>query len=707
MRKFILALAAASGLLGRADGAVAAPSAKSLVEISDLSDVAISPDGAVAAFRRETASVERNTYDTVWFVVRADGSAPPRRVADGGAPLRFNWGPPIIEPPVWSPDSQWIYYRALLGGEVQIWRAARDGSRAEPVTRDAGDVESFALSRDGKSLVYTVGASREDIRRAEDDEYDRGIRIDDTVWVGAGLYRSGFINGRLATQRYAGRGFVTQGLLADAPKRQWFVDLTSLATRGATEAERAGLGGNDVVARVEADAGAEAISRAPSGRWTSYLTSLPNSQNLFTLKTLKAVAGEGAKTAISCPAASCQNVDFASIVWRPGHDEVVFTVTDHARGRAQSLYDWNLAAGDVRLIVQADGLLNGGRVESGEAPCSIGEQFAVCVEAAANTPPRLTRVDLRTGARRVLYDANPTLHDGGARPVSFMTWKDETGRAFTGQFFAPAANAAGRPAPLFITYYGCPGFVRGGTPGDEWPLAAMAADGIAALCINAPFGVPFEATERFDPALSAVRSVIDILAKQQRIDRTRVGMGGLSFGTEVTVWVAMKSNLLAAASVSSTLVSQTYYWMMSLKGEKQLAVVKKAWGLGAPMQTPDRWKRLSPSYNIDEIKTPILMQLPEQEYLETLDYFAPLARSSTPVEMFVYPNESHQKVLPRHKLAVYERNLDWFRFWLQGYVDPDPRKAAQYARWRAARDRAAKAGLNPTQSSSSTPPRGF
>jgi hypothetical protein len=39
------------------------------------------------------------------------------------------------------------------------------------------------------------------------------------------------------------------------------------------------------------------------------------------------------------------------------------------------------------------------------------------------------------------------------------------------------------------------------------------------------------------------------------------------------------------------------------------------------------------------------------------------------------------KVEPRHRLAVYERNLDWFRYWLQNYRDPDKAKAAQYDRW--------------------------
>ncbi len=62
-------------------------------------------------------------------------------------------------------------------------------------------------------------------------------------------------------------------------------------------------------------------------------------------------------------------------------------------------------------------------------------------------------------------------------------------------------------------------------------------------------------------------------------------------------------------------------------------------------------------------------------------YEIPLIRAHR-ADLYVFPNEPHQKFQPKHKLAVYERNLDWFRFWLQGYEDPDPAKAAQYACWR-------------------------
>jgi hypothetical protein len=36
-------------------------------------------------------------------------------------------------------------------------------------------------------------------------------------------------------------------------------------------------------------------------------------------------------------------------------------------------------------------------------------------------------------------------------------------------------------------------------------------------------------------------------------------------------------------------------------------------------------------------------------------------------------------------MASQGLSVDWFRFWLQGYEDPDPAKVEQYKRWRELR----------------------
>jgi len=139
-------------------------------------------------------------------------------------------------------------------------------------------------------------------------------------------------------------------------------------------------------------------------------------------------------------------------------------------------------------------------------------------------------------------------------------------------------------------------------------------------------------------------------------------------------------------------VSYNYYLMGSLKGDAFTAGLHRIWQLGAPDETPERWAQLSPALNIDRIRAPVLMQIPEQEYLYALDYTIPLLRAER-ADLYVFPNEPHQKFQPRHKLAVYERNLDWFRFWLLDVEDNAPGKAAQYAIWRGMREARAQAQM--------------
>ena len=58
------------------------------------------------------------------------------------------------------------------------------------------------------------------------------------------------------------------------------------------------------------------------------------------------------------------------------------------------------------------------------------------------------------------------------------------------------------------------------------------------------------------------------------------------------------------------------------------------------------------------------------------------------VELYNYPRGAHPLDTPIERLMSLQRNVDWFRFWMQGYDRPDPEDPEQYARWRAMRSRA-------------------
>jgi len=52
-----------------------------------------------------------------------------------------------------------------------------------------------------------------------------------------------------------------------------------------------------------------------------------------------------------------------------------------------------------------------------------------------------------------------------------------------------------------------------------------------------------------------------------------------------------------------------------------------------------------------------------------------------PVDLIVLNNNEHVLSNPSARLVSQGGSVDWFRFWLQDYEDPDPSKAEQYRRW--------------------------
>src|SRR3546814_19547040 len=119
-------------------------------------------------------------------------------------------------------------------------------------------------------------------------------------------------------------------------------------------------------------------------------------------------------------------------------------------------------------------------------------------------------------------------------------------------------------------------------------------------------------------------------------------MGGLSFGSEVTLWTATHSDLLAAASITSPSIEPNYYLFNTLRDGAFFDELKKSWGLGSPDETPDRWRTVSPVPPFNMIRAQILFPTPEPDHLYSCGVSSPLIRKNF-ADLRILPQEKHEK----------------------------------------------------------------
>jgi dipeptidyl aminopeptidase/acylaminoacyl peptidase len=85
--------------------------------------------------------------------------------------------------------------------------------------------------------------------------------------------------------------------------------------------------------------------------------------------------------------------------------------------------------------------------------------------------------------------------------------------------------------------------------------------------------------------------------------------------------------------------------------------------------------------NADKVDAPILIQTGDSEYEAGLDVVSAFRKRGKGIELIVLDNEPHFKWQPAHRLAIYERVVDWFSFWLRHEMDCSAAKQRQYERW--------------------------
>lgn len=659
--------------------------AKDLIELREIgtlssptftgpSPLAVSPDGARVAYLLTRADLASNSYCRALVVSSTRAPGPPRILDRGGDPILVDdpvrgyylaSGAPEVITPVWSADGRRIAYRRRDGGVTRAWVVDAEGGEARPVSMDGHDVMAAAWSADGRRLIYAIWRGIAAQRQSIDEEGKRGWLYDERVIAD--------ISPRPA--------------IAAADAIDVFtVNLSSgrIAPAEGEDRERLqvpGLPGYPV----------DAAAIGPDGRraWVERRQPSPLAPAVLT-------ATDPRGRTVACAQESCSG-GIVSIWWQGG--SVLFLRREGWNNETLGLYRWSVGASPPVPVMRTGDVLHG---------CVQAGASLICTHETSTQPRRLVSIDTRTGAIATLFNPNPEFDRIRLGSVRRLRWKNDIGLESWGDLVLPPAYKAGDRLPLVVVQYYSLGFLRGGT-GDEYPIYLLAQRGFAVLSIQRPtFAAAADPNlqdwEAINAAnqrgwaerkslLSSVLVGVSKAIETGAIDQQRVGISGLSDGAATVAFALINSDAFAAAAMSTCCLEPLT--TMAFGGIGWADQLRR---MGYPPGTADGrafWRDMSIAQNAARIDTPLLMQLADTEYRLALEAYAALREQGKPVEMYVYPEEFHTKVQPVHRQAVYERNLDWFSFWLQRQVDPDPAKAAQYARWESFRTARPSGGATP------------
>jgi poly(3-hydroxybutyrate) depolymerase len=185
--------------------------------------------------------------------------------------------------------------------------------------------------------------------------------------------------------------------------------------------------------------------------------------------------------------------------------------------------------------------------------------------------------------------------------------------------------------------------------------------------------------EMFDAAIAQ-------LSRDGIIDDRKVGIIGFS-RTCGHVEQALISNpdRYAAATIADGMDVGYLQYMLFADGRPALArEYEKIVGTLPIGDGLKSWIDYSPSFHMDKVKTPLRIEAIDPSSILTMwETYAALRRLHRPVDLIYIAGAQHILQRPQDRMASEQGNVDWFRFWLQGYVDTNPIKSAQYARWMA------------------------
>jgi dipeptidyl aminopeptidase/acylaminoacyl peptidase len=688
--------------------------------LRDPSNVELAPDGSEVVYTQTEADLAQDRYVSTLWRVATDGRTPPTRLTEREGDFA----------PQWAPDSRSVAFLSARTGTVQLWQRRRQGGEIVQLTHVPAGVASFRWAPDGHHIAFVAAddsLTTLDLRETAGESrpvtpVHQGVVIDRTrnLWWDVA---------RLGTRPFCGQAHL------------WVLAVeTSEATPILPEFGLSGSCGGDGNSGYTWSPTSDRIAIAGGGGADFGLVSNTQDVVIYSVaerRVVSALRGERGRdwSHQSEYSAPVWLADGTAIIakykhWRDRWDSPArFGVYSAALGTEQSS-PWGMPAdfeadgarivwvGSRSVLIEntvravrhlymvdpatghVDRVMPGDDYESEFSVSGDGRTIAF-IRQGPQVPPEIYVASLPQAGHgeavrlRPLTFINQHLGSLHLPKTEHITWASTDGATIEGWLMKPLDYRAGTRYPLLV-------FDHGGPTGalansflpyfDIWPypFQLFATRGFAVFMPNprmtGTFGQAYRTVK--DIAVQPVQDVmtgVDALIRRGLVDSTRMGIIGHSYGGYLGPLVMTTRRDFAAAAFAEG--SPDLFVLYGINPTASAVNLNEYyWGLGkSPYEDPSRYVKASPAFHVMGLHTPVLLEYGEgwliSAGLSGYMFAGALQRAGVPMEYVVYPNTGHNIYLPSLQLESMNRTLDWFVYWLQGERDPDPAKAAQYARW--------------------------
>lgn len=630
--------------------------------LKTVADPQINFDGSKVAYVVRSANFQRKAYDSeIWIATIPAASASGETLRSGAGPHPLSSSHFSDSKPRWSPTGSQLAFLSRRDGATQVYLASSDG-RVHKLTDSPTGVIDFKWLADGTRIGYLAvdGPTGEEKKRI--DEGDDAI-VADRHYKYNRLYLLSTQSGTARLLTTANRHITSFDWTSDGSKvayaaqatprnRDTFhVDLYELDLKTLRETALVVQKGRDAEPCYSRD-----------GRFVAF-HSQAGTINYFEERHVGIVPSGGGEIRYATqnlPADVFRGGD--RFWWSADNSELVFSAgagtQDHLYSVAVNKAAWSRVmaslAGPPNFSISSDG------------------QRVALLKSSPGEAPQVVLAQ-RAGSKWVETPLSAANSEVAALPrvaAKTLRWKSKDGLAVEGVLRLPFNYQEGQRVPLLVELHGGPtGVALESFPIPRtYPTQLFLQEGFAVLAPNfrgsSNYGGKFRLANikaqgfgDFDDVMTGMDALVD----QGIADPERLGVMGWSYGGFLGAWIIGHSDRFKAASIGAP-GCDWISWYGRSDGPRE--VMWTYFG-GKPWDSWESYNRHSPRYSLRHAKTPSLLLHGALDIDDVAEIYQALTDLNVPVEFVTYPREGHGISEPAHQRDMMQRNLEWFKRWLQ------------------------------------------